>query len=389
VKKRVAIIGVGMTKFGEHWDKGYRGLIVEAGAKAITGAGIRGADVDAGYVGSMSPGLFIQQEHIGALLADYVGLTGVAATRVEAACASGGLALRQGVLSILSGVNDVVVVGGVEKMTDVSVGAAAVALAGAGDQEWEAFHGATFPALYAMMAQRHMIEYGTTERQLAAVAVKNHDNALLNPNAQFHRKIEVKDVMNSAPVATPLKLLDCSPISDGAAVVILASEQKAKKFCDNPVWITGTGQASDSLALHDRESLCKTEAAIKASKAAYEMAGKKPADMDFAEVHDCFTIAELMAVEALGFCKQGEGGKVTEAGDTKIGGRIPVNTSGGLKGKGHPVGATGVAQAVEAVLQIRGDAGERQVAGAQTGLIHNVGGSGATCVVHILEVDSK
>jgi len=385
----VGVIGVGMTQFGEFWEKSYRDLIVEAGAHAINDAGIEGSTIDAGYVGSMSPGLFIEQEHIGALVADYVGLTKVQATRVEAACASGGLALRQGYLSIKAGVNDIVVVGGVEKMTDVPVNKATIALAGAGDQEWEAFHGATFPGLYALMTRRHMIEYGTTEEQLAAVAVKNHANGSLNPNAQYKRKVTLDQVMNSSKIATPLKLLDCSPISDGAAVVILASERKIKQLGVEPVWIRGSGQASDTLALHDRRFLHKTEAAIIAGKRAYDSSGVKAKDIDFAEVHDCFTIAEIMAIEALGFCEFGEGGRITEESETAIGGSIPVNTSGGLKAKGHPVGATGVAQAIEAVKQIRGDAGKRQVKDANVGLTHNVGGSGATAVVHVFGRDKR
>jgi len=385
----VGVIGVGMTQFGEFWEKSYRDLIVEAGAHAINDAGIEGSTIDAGYVGSMSPGLFIEQGHIGALVADYVGLTKVQATRVEAACASGGLALRQGYLSIKAGVNDIVVVGGVEKMTDVPVNKATIALAGAGDQEWEAFHGATFPGLYALMTRRHMIEYGTTEEQLAAVAVKNHANGSLNPNAQYKRKVTLDQVMNSSKIATPLKLLDCSPISDGAAVVILASERKIKQLGVEPVWIRGSGQASDTLALHDRRFLHKTEAAIIAGKRAYDSSGVKAKDIDFAEVHDCFTIAEIMAIEALGFCEFGEGGRITEESETAIGGSIPVNTSGGLKAKGHPVGATGVAQAIEAVKQIRGDAGKRQVKDANVGLTHNVGGSGATAVVHVFGRDKR
>lgn len=382
---KVGIIGVGITRFGEHWEKGLRDLIVEAGTKAIVDAGIEGDQIGAGYVGSMSPGLFIGQEHIGALVADYVGLSGVPATRIEAACASGGLALRQGYLSIMAGAHDIVVVGGVEKMTDVSVGEAIVALSGAGDQETEAFHGATFPSLYALMARRHMLAYGTKEEQLAQVAVKNHKNATMNPTAQFQYPVTIEQVMNSAPIADPLKLLDCSPISDGAAVVILASQKKCRELKKEAVWISGIGQASDTLALHDRKELHKMRAAIIAGKDAYKTADKTPDDIDFAEVHDCFTIAEIMAIEALGFCDFGEGGRITEDGQTSLKGRIPVNTSGGLKAKGHPVGATGIAQAIEAVLQLRGDAGKRQIKGAQTGLIHNVGGSGATCVVHILE----
>ncbi|MFH1402757.1 MAG: thiolase domain-containing protein [Candidatus Altiarchaeota archaeon] len=385
--ERVAVVGIGMTEFGEFWEKSYRDLISDAGASAIKDAGIDGKEVDAIFVGSMSPGLFIGQEHIGALVADYSGLAGIPATRVEAACASGGLALRSAFLSIKAGVHDIVVAGGVEKMTDVSTSHATVALAGAGDQEWEAFHGATFPALYAFMAQRHMLEYGTKEEHLAMVAVKNHNNGSMNPKAQFKNKITVENVMNSSPIADPLKLLDCSPITDGAAVVILAGEKKAKKLTDNPIWITGSGQSSDTLALHDRKSLCKTEAAIKAGRDAYKMAGVKPDDIDFAEVHDCFTIAELMAIESLGFCDIGKGGKFTEDGETRIEGSRPVNTSGGLKSKGHPVGATGIAQAYEAVTQLRGDAGKRQVKDARIGLTHNVGGSGATCLVHIFERD--
>jgi acetyl-CoA C-acetyltransferase len=235
------------------------------------------------------------------------------------------------------------------------------------------------------MARRHMIEYGTTEEQMAMVAVKNHHNGSLNPSAQYRKQITLEDVMDSAPIADPLKLLDCSPITDGAAAVILASEEKAGELCDEPIWITGSGQASDTLALHDRRSLCKTEAAIRSSKIAYKMAGVTPRDVDFAEVHDCFTIAELMAIESLGFCDIGAGGKFTEDGETALKGSIPVNTSGGLKAKGHPVGATGIAQAVEAVLQLRGEAGKRQVRDAGVGLTHNVGGSGASCVVHVFQ----
>ncbi len=384
---KVAIIGVGMTKFGEYWEKSYRGLIQEAGVKAIRDAGVSGKDINAIYGGSMTPGLFVEQEHTSALMADYTGLSGIPATRVEAACASGGLALREAYLSIKSSEYDVVVAGGVEKMTDASTYSAIVALSGAGDQEWESFHGATFPALYALMARRHMLEYGTTEEQMAQVAVKNHHNGFLNPNAQFHSKITVKDVMNSGSVATPLKLLDCSPITDGAAAIVLASEKKAKEFTDKPVWIIGSGQASDTLALHDRKSLSRTDAAILAGKRAYEEAKVKPSDIDIAEVHDCFTIAEILAIEALGFCKIGEGGKLTEKGETALKGRIPVNTSGGLKAKGHPVGATGIAQAVEVALQLRGEADKRQVKNAKIGLTHNVGGSGATCAVHIFKND--
>ena len=384
----VAIIGVGLTKFGELWDKSFRNLITEAGTKAILDAGIEGKEIDALYVGSMSPGRFVGQEHVGALVADSSGLSimNIPATRVESACASGGMALRQAYIAVASGMHDIVVVGGVEKMTDVVGGEATNILAMAADQEWEAFFGVTFPALYAMIARRHMYEYGTTREQLAMVAVKNHENGLLNPHAQFHRKITVDDVLNSPKVADPLTLLDCSPISDGAAALILAPLDKAKEYTDKIVKIIGSGQASDSLALHGREDICTLKATVEAGKQAYKQAGIEPKDIDVAEVHDCFTIAEILAMEDLGFVKKGEGGKAVEEGRTRIDGDIPINPSGGLKAKGHPVGATGIAQAAEIVLQLRGEADKRQVKDAEIGLTHNIGGSGASCVVHIMEV---
>ena len=382
--RKVAIVGIGITKFGELWEMSYKSLIAKAGLEAVEDAGLSGDEIDALYGGTMTPGLFTDgQEHGGPLLADAAGLTGVPATRVEAACASGGVALRQAYISVGSGINDIVVAGGVEKMTDVLTPAATFALMGAGDQKWEGFYGVTFPALYAMMARRHMHEYGTTEEQMALVAVKNHANGSKNPNTQYPFKVTLDQVMNSAPIADPIKLLDCSPITDGAAAVILASEDKAKELTDTPIYIESSGMATDTLALHDRKSLSRTDAAIKAGKDAYRLAGITHKDIDLAEVHDCFTIAEILAIEALGFCNIGEGGKFTEEGETEMGGTIPVNTSGGLKAKGHPVGATGIAQAVEITEQLRGEAKARQVDGAEIALTHNVGGSGATCVVHI------
>ncbi len=376
-----------MTKFGELWDRGYRDLITEAGANAIEDAGIEGGDIEGLYIGSMSPGLFAGQEHIGALVADYSGLSGIPATRVEAACASGSLALREAYLTIKSGVMDVVVAGGVEKMTDVPTSSATVTLMGAGDQEWEAFKGVTFPGLYALMARRHMVEYGTTIEQISQVAVKSHHNASLNPTAQFPFKVTLEQVMRSSLIADPLRLLHCSPITDGASAVVLASEKKAKELVDDPIWIIASESATDTLALHDRKSLSRLDSTIIASRKAYEHTGLKPGDIDFAEVHDCFSIAEILAIEGLDFCKLGEGGRITEDGETEMGGRIPINTSGGLKAKGHPVGATGIAQAIEAAIQLRGNAGKRQVKDAEIALTHNVGGSGATTVVHILRRD--
>ena len=382
--RRVAIIGAGLTKFGELWDLSFRQMMIEAGARAIEDAGIDGKRIDAAYIGNMSAGQFIGQEHIASLIADHAGLTPIPCTRVEAACASGGLALRQAVIAVGSGIHDFVVAAGIEKMTDVLTEQTTGALATASDQEWEAYVGATFPALYALMARRHMYEFGTTEEQMAMVAVKNHHNACLNPCAQYHTEITIEDVLKSTPVCTPLKLLDCSPITDGAACLILAPLEEARRHTDVPVLVEGTGQASDTISLHDRRSLVGLRATVEAARTAYSMAGMGPANVDLAEVHDCFTIAELMAIEDLGFCEKGEGGKLIEGGETALGGRIPINPSGGLKGKGHPVGATGIAQAVELVQQLRGEAGKRQVEGAEIGLTHNVGGAGGTAVVHLL-----
>ncbi len=379
---KVAIIGIGATEFGENWDKNLRQLAIEAGTKAIIDAGIRGRDLDAIYLGNMSAGRFVGQEHVAALVSGELGLS-IPALRIEGACASGGLALRQGLFSILSGQHDIVLVGGAEKMTDLMTDGVTSSLMGAADQEWEAYYGVTFPSLYAMIARRHMFEFGTTREQLAKVAVKNHHNGTLNPIAQFKKEITVKQVLNSPMVADPLTLFDCSPITDGAAALILCKEEWAKKYVDDPVYIIGSGQASDTLALHDRRSLTTLDATFKAAKEAYKQAGITVKDVDVAEVHDCFTIAEIVATEDLGFCKKGYGGKLLDEGTTEIGGSIPVNTSGGLKAVGHPVGATGVKQAVEIMLQLRGKAGKRQVKNAKIGLTHNVGGSGGTSVVHI------
>ena len=383
----VAVIGIGLTKFGELWDKSFRQLITEAGAKAILDSGISGEEIDAMYIGSMSSGRFVGQEHIGALVAEASGFSHlhIPSTRVEGACASGGLAVRQGYLSIASGMNDIVVVGGIEKMNDVSGTAATGTLATAADQEWESFFGVTFPGLYAMKARRHMHEYGTTKEQLAQVAVKNHKNGALNPNAQYRREITLEQAINATMVAEPLGLLDCSPVTDGAASIVLCAAEKAKKYTDKPIKIIGSGQGSDTLALHSRRDICTLDATVHAAKMAYKQANVTPKDIDFAEVHDCFTIAEICAIEDLGFVKKGEGGKAIENNITTLDGQIPINTSGGLKAKGHPVGATGVAQIVEIVKQLRGEADKRQVKNAKIGLAHNVGGSGATAVIHILE----
>ena len=386
--REVAVIGIGMTKFGELWDKSFRDLVAEAGVKAIMDAGIEGKDIDAMYIGGMSSGGFVEQEHVAPLAIEVAGLEDfhIPATRVEGACASGGLAMRQGYIAVASGIHDIVLVGGAEKMTDVVGTEATNVLASAADREWEAFFGMTFPGLYALMARYHMHKYGTTQEQLASVAVKNHYNGSMNPNAQFNRKISIEDVLTSPMVADPLHLLDCSPITDGAAAAILAPLDIAKKYTDKIVKVLASTQASDTISLHNRKRFDALPAAIHAARQAYKMAGVEPKDIDVAEVHDCFTIAEIMAIEDLGFFEKGKGGKATEEGLTAIDGQIPINTSGGLKAKGHPVGATGIAQINEIVMQLRGEAGKRQVKDAEVGLTHNVGGSGGTAVVHILGV---
>jgi acetyl-CoA C-acetyltransferase len=368
------------------WHESFRDLFIEAGLMALADAGVSGAQVEALYGGNMSSGIFVEQEHVGALIADYTGLTtySVPCTRVEAACASGGLALRSGVIAVASDYHDVVVAAGVEKMTDVGSEKAMDALAAASDREWEAAVGATFPGLYAMMARAHMHEFGTTREQLAQVAVKNHYHGSMNPRAQFRNIITIDTVINSPLVADPLRLFDCSPITDGAAAVVLVPAARAKEFTDTPIYVKAAAQTSDTISLHDRRSLTSIDATAVAADRAFKIAKLQRSDVDVAEVHDCFTIAEIMAIEDLGFFEKGLGGHATIDGETAIGGEIAVNTSGGLKACGHPVGATGIKQAVEIVEQLRGDAGKRQVEGAEIGLTHNVGGTGGTVVVHIL-----
>jgi acetyl-CoA C-acetyltransferase len=383
--KDVAIIGVGMIKWGELWEKSLRDLCVESAQKCLEDAGTD--RVDAITIGTMSSGLFTGQEHIASMIPDYLGMKHVPATRVESACASGGAAVRSAFLEVASGMSDYALAIGVEKMTDVSGGEATFALATAADQEYESFHGVTFPGLYAMMARAHMDRYGTTREQLAQVAVKNHHNGSMNPHAQFPHKVTREQVINSVMVADPLTLLDCSPITDGAAAVLLASVEEAQQMTKHPLTvITGIGHATDTIALSQRSDLLKLGAIETAVQRALTMAGKTIQDIDFAEVHDCFTIAEIMVMEAMGVVEPGQGGPATLDGLTALDGKFPINPSGGLKSKGHPVGATGVAQIIEAVTQLRGQAEDRQISDPKTALTQNMGGSGGSCVAHILEV---
>jgi len=380
---RVAIVGVGCTEFGELWEKSFRSIFLEAGIEALEDCGIEGKEIGAIYVGNMSGGKFIEQEHIAALIADHAGLAefGIPAIRVENADASGGSAFRQAFMAVASGMHDIVIAAGVEKVTD-SVDPMGV-LSTSVDQEWEKFVGANLPALYALIARLHMHEFGTSEEDLAKVAVKNHRNAVHNPKAQFRREITVEDVLSSELVADPLKVLDCAPLSDGASAVILASESVARRLCDTPVFVEACTQASDYLALQCRKDLLTMRAVVKAAKEAYRIAKLEARQIDVAEVHDSFTIAELIAYEDLGFAKKGEGARLIREGQTELGGKIPVNPSGGLKACGHAVGATGIRQIVELVMQLRGEAGKRQV-DAEKALALNIGGTGATAVVTIL-----
>jgi len=382
--RKVAIIGVGQSKFGELWDMSFRDIFLSAGVEALEDAGLEGKEIEAIYVGNMSSGRYLAQEHIAALIADYAGLSelNIPSTRVEAADASGGLALRQAFMAVASGIHDIVIAAGAEKVTDVGSDVAMEILSSSADREWEGFVGANLPSLYAMMARIHMERYGTSSEDLALVSVKNHKNATMNPKAQFRREITLDTAINSPFVAEPLRLFDCAPISDGAAAVILADEETARKYTDTPVYISASTQASDYLALQCRRDFVTMNSVVHAARNAYKQAGVTPKDIDVAEVHDSFTIAEIIAYEDLGFAEKGEGSGLIREGVTEIDGDLPVNTSGGLKACGHAIGATGIRQAVEIVMQLRGDAGKRQV-DAEKGLALNVGGTGATAVVSI------
>jgi acetyl-CoA C-acetyltransferase/acetyl-CoA acyltransferase len=324
---------------------------------------------------------------VASLVIEQVHIPNIPARRVENACASSGFAFRDAYLAVKTGRYDVVLAGGVEKMTDLPRERNRYWLGVSGDVEWERLAGTNFPGIYAMIAMRHMYEYGTKKEQISGVAVKNHRNAAKNPKAQLRFEITLERAMTSQMLAYPLTIFDACPTTDGASVAILCRGDLAKEFTDSPVYVVGSGAATDFLAIHDRKQITHLTAGTLAGKQAYEEAGVKPEDIDVAEVHDCFTIAEILAYESLGFAKVGEGGRLISEGETEIGGKIPVNSSGGLKAKGHPIGATGVGQVYEITHQLRGDVKEkeRQVKNAEIGLTHNVGGSGGTAVVHILK----
>lgn len=387
--RNVAVVGIGQTKFSEHWDKSLRNLIVEAGNACLADSGIARKDVQSIYIGNMSAGRFAGQEHIGALAADQLSLNPIPSVRCEAACASGAMAFNQACLAVASGKYDIVMAAGAEKMTDLRQQDAITSLAAASDQEWEAEMGFTFAGLYALMARLYMHKFHASSEQLAMVSVINHENAVGNPYAQFPFKITVEDVMKSPMIADPLHLLDCSPITDGAAAVLLVSENIAKKH-ETPVWVLASESATDTVALHDRRSICELDAARHAAKLAYGTAGLKTKDIGVLEVHDCFSINEVLCIEALGFCETGDGAKFIENGEVRKNGTIPTNTTGGLKAGGHPAGATGIRQVIDVTRQLRGTC-YNQVRGVGVGLALNVGGSGATAAVNILgnEITTK
>jgi len=413
LSRGVAVVGVGMSKFGVFPELTSRDLFVEAfqELRQSVQKGFDPKDIEAFYMGNFTSDHFENQAHLAPIVASWVGLSPVASTRIEDACASSGVALRQGALAIASGAVDVVLVGGLEKMTDLPGAKVTDALALAADSLFEIPAGFTFPGFYAAMATAYIDQYKADPDALLRVGIKNHENGGLNDKAQFNQTIPqvmagkrkkaeqkglpipewedemafMKDLKANPMIAWPLRLFDCSPVSDGAAAVLLVSEELASKYTDSPIFVVGSGQASDG-ALAERESLSSVPAAEKASQHAYAMAGIGPEDIDFAEVHDCFTIAEIMASEDLGFFPRGEGWKAAMEGQTARTGSHPINTSGGLKSKGHPVGASGVGQVVEVWKQMHGIAGERQLPGTlKYGLTHNVGGTGQTCVVHNFE----
>jgi acetyl-CoA C-acetyltransferase len=380
----VAVIGVGKTPFGAFPDRDLRSLAVEAGEKCLHQAHLVPAQVEAFYLGNFSGPAFVGQNHLAPYVSTALGITGVPATRIEAACASSGSAFFHAWSEVAAGISDVVMVVGVEKMTSQNTARVSEILAEAGDCSGEMKAGNTFASLFAMIARRHMHDFGTRKEHLAAVAVKNHANGALNPDAHMRKVITLEQAMNGKPIADPLNIYDCSLISDGAAAVILAPLERASYFTEKAVRVLGIAQASDFVALDQKEDITTFPAVRRAGEKAYKMAGVTAADIQFAELHDCFTIAEIVASEDLGFVKRGAGGPYAFEGCTRLTGPRPINTSGGLKAKGHPVGATGVAQICDVVQQIRGEADERQVARHSVGLAQNLGGSGATCVVSIL-----
>ncbi|MDG6954729.1 MAG: thiolase domain-containing protein [Nitrososphaerota archaeon] len=384
---RVAVVGIGHSRFGRRTDVNIGELAFESIKQAVDDAGVDRNDIGNVVVGSA--GGWYEESLPAVVVGEYAGLSGAGTMRVEAACASGSAAIKAAYNSILSGETEVAMAVGVEKMTEVDTQTSVELIGRAGSYTWEfENYGMTFPAYYALYAVAHMNEFGTTQEDLSKISVKAHKYGARNPLAQFQKEITLEKAMGSQMVAWPLKLYDACPLSDGSATVVLASEEAAKRLTDTPVWIRGVGYSSDTANLSRRDSYVGLRAAVDAAARAYSMAKVTPRDIDIATAHDCFTIAELMAYEDLGFCKKGEGAKMVREGETELGGRIPVNLDGGLKAKGHPIGATGVSMAVEITKQLRGEAGSRQAPIKRgLGLTHNIGGTGHYAYVTVYSRD--
>ena len=383
--KRVGIIGIGHGVFGRRSDATVQELAFEAFRAAIQDAGIERKDIDASVVAAVPE--YHKQRSVAGVVQEYLGLNPAPTWLTEVACASGSAAVRTAWMAIGSGVHDIVAVIGCQKMTELGTAEILALMGRVGEVQWESTFGTTFPAYYAMFATRHMHEFGTTRDQLLQVAVKNHFYGAKNPNALFRKEITLEKAREAEEIASPLCTYDCCANADGAACVILASEDRAREIAKKPVWLDGMGCATASMSVLRRPDLVGLPSAVKAAADAYRMAGVTAGDIQVAEVHDCFTIAEIMAYEDLGFCRKGEGGRFIADRQSYIGGKVAVNVDGGLKAKGHPIGATGVSMTYEIAKQLRGEAGERQVPGATVGLTHNVGGIGQYCFVHVLKRD--
>jgi acetyl-CoA C-acetyltransferase len=384
--RKVSVIGIGETKYGKHPDMSLRTLISEAANKAIRDSGIDPSRLEALFIGNFNGSQLNGQSLISALAAEEIGLGNISAIRVEAACASGGAAFRMGYTAILSGLYDIVIVGGVEKMTHQSGSAVTEAIATAMDHDAETSVGLTFPGLFAMIANRYFHEYRNVKKEMALCAINAHHNATLNPDAQLPKELDLETVLEAPVIADPFSQYDCSLVTDGAAFAVLAADDALHGHAlSRAVKIIGSGQASDVLRLARKSSLTSFAASVKACAEAYGMAEIGPKDIDLAEVHDCFTITQIINTEDLGFFERGKGADAVADGITTLDGRRPINPSGGLKAKGHPIGATGIGQIFEIVTQIRNESGERQVGKADIGLTHNLGGAAAVCLVHIFQ----
>ncbi len=382
--REVAILGIGQTPIAEQWEKSLRHLAGEAALSALADAGVDAAALEALYVGNMLSGPLNGQENLGSLIADWIGARGIEAAKIEAACGSGAAAFRAGAMAIAAGAADLVCVVGVEKMTETGGPSTTSSLASAADADWEAAMGLSFVAIKALVMQRYLHEFGWKHSDFAGFSINAHANAVHNPNARLHEAITFKDYSRARMVAEPINLLDASPIGDGAAAIILCPAERVHSNGRPKITVAGSASAIDSIAVHDRHDPLTLAAAQKSAQVAYKQANVGPNDIDVFELHDAFSIMAALSLEACGFAERGQG--VRWALEEKIGpkGQLPIATRGGLKARGHPVGATGVYQLVEVIQQLRGEAGATQVADAQIGMAQNIGGSGATILTHIL-----